>query len=194
MEKAQLLKVSQAKKSEYGDCAKFVIFTPADKNGEETDGKVKVTMNEELIQKSLALAGYNLLVTSELSMPAKDIYHAYHNLWRIEESFRIMKSELDARPIYLQKEDSIAGHFLVCYLSVLLTRLFQFKVLENSYCSEDLFEFIRGFRVAKISDTKYINLAKSTPLIKELSDRTSLPLSSYFLNLEEIKKILSHRF
>lgn len=119
VEKARLLRASQAKKSEYGDCSKYVIFTPADKKGNDTDGKVKVTMNEDLIKKSLELAGYNMLVTSEISMPAKDIYIAYHNLWRIEESFRIMKSQLDARPVYLQKEDTIVGHFLICYLAVL---------------------------------------------------------------------------
>lgn len=194
VEKAHLLKASQAKKSEYGDCAKFVIFAPADKKGNETDGTVKVTMNEAFIQKSLELAGYNLLVTSEISMPAKDIYNAYHNLWRIEESFRIMKSELDARPVYLQKEDTITGHFLIYYLSVLLTRLFQFKILKNRYSSEDLFEFIRGFRVAKIYETKYINLTKSTTFIKKLSASINLPLTSYFLNEGEIKKMLSHRF
>lgn len=66
-----------------------------------------MTMNEELIKKSLELAGYNMLVTSELSMSDKDIYEAYHNLWRIEESFRIMKSQLDARPVYLQKENTL---------------------------------------------------------------------------------------
>lgn len=194
VEKAHLLRASQAKKSEYGDCAKFVIFSPADKKGNETEGTVKVTMNEALIRKSLELAGYNLLVTSEISMSAKDIYNAYHNLWRIEESFRIMKSELDARPVYLQKEDTITGHFLICYLSVLLTRLFQFKILKNGYSSEDLFEFIRGFRVAKISETKYINLTKSGAFIKELSTKMNLPLTSYFLNKGEIKKMLSHRF
>lgn len=68
-------------------------------------------MNEELIQKSLELAGYNMLVTSEISMKDKDVYNAYHNLWRIEESFRIMKSQLDTRPVYLQKQDTIVGHF-----------------------------------------------------------------------------------
>lgn len=66
-----------------------------------------MTLNEELIKKSLELAGYNMLVTSELSMSDKDIYEAYHNLWRIEESFRIMKSQLDARPVYLQKENTL---------------------------------------------------------------------------------------
>ena len=194
IEKAKTLKACQAKKSEYGDCAKYVIFTAADKNGNETDGKVKVTMNEELINRSLELAGYNLLVTSETSMSADTIYEAYHNLWRIEESFRIMKSQLDARPVYLQKEETITGHFLICYLAVLLTRLLQFKVLGNRFCSEDLFGFIRDFRVAKISDRKYINLTRNTSFIKEFAAITKLPLTSYFLTDGQIKKMLSHRF
>lgn len=194
VEKARLLKASQAKKSEYGDSAKYVIFTTADKKGNETDGKIKVSMNEELIRKSIELAGYNMLVTSEISMSDKDVYDAYHNLWRIEESFRIMKSQLDARPVYLQKEDTIVGHFLICYLAVLLTRLLQFKILKNNYCSEELFEFIHDFRVAKISDRKYINLSRGTTFIKEFAALCNLPLTSYFLNEGEIKKMLSHRF
>lgn len=194
VEKARLLKASQAKKSEYGDSAKYVLFTTTDKKGNETDGKIKVTMNEELIRKSLELAGYNLLVTSELSMSDNAVYDAYHNLWRIEESFRIMKSQLDARPVYLQKEDTIIGHFLICYLAVLLTRLLQFKVLKNNYCSEELFEFVHDFRVAKISDRKYINLTRGSSFIKEFAAICNLPLTSYFLSDGEIKKMLSHRF
>ena len=194
VEKARLLKASQAKKSEYGDSAKYVIFTAADKQGNETDGKIKVSMNEELIKKSLELAGYNLLVTSEISMSDKDVYDAYHNLWRIEESFRIMKSQLDARPVYLQKKDTIIGHFLICYLAVLLTRLLQFKILKSNYCSEDLFDFVHDFRAAKISDRRYINLSRGTTFIKEFSTICNLPLTSYFLSEGEIKKMLSHRF
>ena len=194
VEKAKLLKASQAKRSEYGDSAKYVIFTTADKKGNDTNGKIKVTMNEDLIKKSLELAGYNMLVTSEISMADKEIYTAYHNLWRIEESFRIMKSQLDARPVYLQKKDTITGHFLICYLAVLLTRLLQFKVLKNNYCSEDLFEFVRDFRVAKISERKYINLSRGTVFIKDFASLCNLPLMSYFLSDGEIKKMLSHRF
>lgn len=135
-----------------------------------------------------------MLVTSEITMTDKDIYDAYHNFWRIEESFRIMKSQLDARPVYLQKKDTITRHFLICYLAVLLIRLLQFKVLKNNYCSEDLFEFIRDFRVVEISDRKYINLTRKTAFIKEFAEFTNLSLTSYFLSESEIKKILSHRF
>lgn len=194
IEKTKLLKASQAKRSEYGASAKYVIFTTADKKGNDTNGKIKVTMNDDLIKKSLELAGYNMLVTSEISMADKEIYTAYHNLWRIEESFRIMKSQLDARPVYLQKKDTITGHFLICYLAVLLTRLLQFKILKNNYCSEDLFEFVRDFRVAKISERKYINLSRGTVFIKNFASLCNLPLMSYFLSDGEIKKMLSHRF
>lgn len=74
------MKASQAKKSEYEDCAKYMFFTAADKNGNDTDGKIKVTMNEELIKKSVELADYNMQITSEISMSNKYIYDAYHNL------------------------------------------------------------------------------------------------------------------
>lgn len=194
IEKAKLLKASQAKKSEYGDCAKYVTFTAADKKGNDTDGSVKVKMNEKAIHNALNLAGYNMLITSEIKMSGRDICDAYHNLWRIEESFRIMKSQLDARPVYVQNEDSITGHFLICYLAVLLTRLLQFKVLKNAYCSEDLFNFIHDFRVARISENKYINLTKSSAFIKQFSGLTGLPLTSYFLKNGDIKEMLGHRF
>ena len=194
IEKARELKSSQAKKSEYGECSKYVTFVSGNKDGEETDGKIIVRMNNKAIEKSRSLAGYNLLVTSETKMNANDIYEAYHNLWRIEESFRIMKSQLDARPVYLQKKETITGHFLICYLTVLLTRIFQFKVLGNKYCSEELFNFFKGFKVAKISDKKYINMSKLSNFIIELTEKTNLPLTSYFLSDGEIKKMLSHRF
>ena len=194
VEKAKELKACHAKKSEYGECSKYVTFVSTDKNGTETEGKVMVRMNNRAIEKSRSLAGYNMLVTSETRMDSSDIYAAYHNLWRIEESFRIMKSQLDARPVYLQKQETITGHFLICYLTVLLTRIFQFKILENKYCSEELFYFFKGFRIAKISDKKYINLTKHSAFIDDLSYKTELPLNSYFLSNEEIKKMLSHRF
>ncbi len=157
-------------------------------------GKVKVEINEKAIENAKKLAGYNMIVTSEIRMTASEIYAAYHNLWRIEESFRIMKSQLDARPVFMQKQETITGHFLICYLSVLLTRLFQIYVLKDEYGTEEIFDFIHDFRVAKISDRKYINLTRSSSFIKDLTVRTGLPLTSYFLGNEDINKMLSHRF
>lgn len=194
VEKAKNLRACEAKKSEYGDSSKYVTFISTDKKGTKTAGKVKVEINEKAIENAKKLAGYNMIITSEIHMSASEIYASYHNLWRIEESFRIMKSQLDARPAYMQKQETITGHFLICYLAVLLTRLLQIHVLKDEYGTEEIFDFIHDFRVAKISDRKYINLTRSSPFIKELSSRTGLPLTSYFLGNEDINKMLSHRF
>ena len=194
VEKAKKLRACEAKKSEYGDSAKYVTFISTDKKGEKTDGKIKVELNESAIEKAKQLAGYNMIVTSETRMSASEIYAAYHNLWRIEESFRMMKSQLDARPVYLQKEDTITGHFLICYLAVLLTRLFQIYVLNDKYGTEEIFDFIRDYRVVQVSERRYINLTRRSSFIKDLTALTGLPLTSYFLGNEDINKMLSHRF
>lgn len=194
VEKAVRLRAAAAKKNEYGDCSKYVVFQPADKKGNATDGKVNVVMNEDAIAQDRMLAGYNLIVTSEADMPAVEIYAAYHNLWRIEESFKVMKSQLDARPVYLQKEDTIKGHFLVCYLSVVLLRIFQFHVLHNQFSTEDIMRFVKEFRTVKISDRKSINLTRSSAFITKLASITGLPVTSYYLTGTDIKNMLSHRF
>ena len=143
VEKAKALTVSQAKRKDYGEAGKYVNFIDNDGN------KAKTKINQEAIDKDLELAGYNLLVTSEITMSDQDIYSTYHNLWRIEESFKIMKSDLDARPVFLQKESTIKGHFLICYLTVLLERIFQFKILDNAYSTPEIFSFIKDFKVTK---------------------------------------------
>lgn len=193
VEKAKILKASQAKKSEFGECSKYVIFGCADKKGNAIDGKVKVSINRKAIDNDLKLAGFNLLVTSEIKMKADDIYSTYHNLWRIEESFKMMKSYLDARPVFLQKPASIHGHFLICYLSVLLIRLLQFKVFKNKYCTEQLINFIREFRVVKLERNNYVNITASSEFIKNLAAETGLPITNYFLNESQVEKILKYK-
>ncbi len=194
VDKAKKLRASEAKKSEYGDSSKYVTFESIDTSGNTTNKKVKVTLNEKSINEALSLAGFNLFVTSEVEFDDQYICETYHNIWRIEESFKVMKSYLDARPIFHQKEDSIKGHFTICYLSVLLMRLFQFKVLDNCYSSEELIKFFRDLRVIKVSSNQYINISKSSEFIKDISSKTKLPLQSYYLNNTQIKKVLKYRF
>lgn len=187
VDKARGLCLSKAKKDEYGECSKYVDF-------KGSDGlKASASINQNKIDEDLKLAGYNLLVTSEINMSEKDIYDTYHNLWRIEESFRVMKSDLDARPVYLQKENTIKGHFLICYLSVLLLRLFQFKVLNNKYGTPEIIRFTRNFKFIEASP-KYINISKSSSLIKDLSKLLDLPLTHYYLTERDFNKIKNFKF
>lgn len=186
IEKAKKLCYSQAKRSEYGDLGKYVDFT------DEDGVKAKASINEAMIEKELKFAGYNLLVTSETDMNDTDIYNTYHNLWRIEESFRVMKSDLDARPVYLQKENSIKGHFLICYLAVLLERILQFKILDNKYSTQQIMKFIRSFRAVK-GESKYINVTTSSQFIKDFEKITNLPLTNYYLTERQIKQIFNYK-
>lgn len=186
VEKAKSLTLSQAKRDDYGEIGKYMNFT--DGKG----GKAKVSINQEAIDKDLQLAGYNLIVTSETRMTDSDIYSTYHNLWRIEESFRIMKSDLDARPVFVQKESTIKGHFLICYLTVLLERIFQFKVLNNKYGTSEIFSFMKDFRVTEAGG-KYINTTTDSDFIEHLSEITGLPLRNYSLSETQVKSILNYK-
>lgn len=186
VEKAKALTLSQAKRNDFGEAGKYVNFT--DKDGK----KAQTSMNQDAIEKDLKLAGYNLMVTSETEMSDLDIYSTYHNLWRIEESFKIMKSDLDARPVFLQKENTIKGHFLICYLTVLLERLLQFKVLDDKYSTSDIFKFIKDFKATK-GENKYINTTTDSPIINDLAEQFHLPLTNYFLSETQIHSIFSHK-
>lgn len=186
VEKARSLTLSQAKKSDYGETGKYVNFT---------DGKGKkatVGINQDAINKDLKFAGYNLMVTSEIEMTDEDIYDTYHNLWRIEESFKIMKSDLDARPVFAQKEETIKGHFLICYITVLLERVLQFKVLENKYSTSEVFSFIKNFKATK-ADRNYINTTTYTDFINDFSNISGLPLTNYHLTETQIKSIFKYK-
>jgi len=76
--------------------------------------------------------GYYAIEVSRTDMDIEDILSAYHNLWKIEESFRIMKSTLEVRPVFHWTEKRIKGHFVVCFLSFLLERTLELMLKENN--------------------------------------------------------------
>lgn len=184
--KAYSLCLSKAKREEYGECSKYVDFKGKDGT------KANAAINKEKIEKDKALCGYNLLVTSEIHLSQEEIYSVYHNLWRIEESFRIMKSELDARPVYLKNKETIYGHFLICYLSTLLIRLLQIYELEDKYSYQELFKFMRNYYFT-VYGKKYINMATKSEFIDMLTDKTQLPLKNAILSEKQYQKILGYK-
>ena len=96
-------------REELGDSTKYVKIISKDKNGEKI--KPMVEIDKEKINEDLKYAEYNLMVTFELDMEPLQVYQTYHCLWKIEESFRITKSYLDARPVYVQKKKQSMGIF-----------------------------------------------------------------------------------
>lgn len=194
VEKAKRNQASQAKRDEYGYSAKFVTFESTDDEGQITEGKVKVSINQKAIDEALSLVGYNMIITSEVDFSAAYTISTYRNLWRIEESFRVMKTHLDAQPVHMQKEASIIGHFLICYLSVLLLRLLQFKIFEDKYSSGEIIDFIRNFKVVELSPRKYMNLTKASSFASDMSKLTNQPTTLYYLTKGQVNGIINHRF
>ncbi len=89
------------------------------------------SLNEEAIISDERFDGYYAIQTSLQDLSAEAVLEAYHTLWKIEESFRIMKSNLEVRPIFHWTEQRIKGHFVVCFLAFLLERTLEFKLKKN---------------------------------------------------------------
>ncbi len=106
---------------------------------------VKVpVVDKEKAKKDALYDGYFAIITSELDYDATKIREIYHGLWRIEESFRIMKSDFDARPIYLNKRAHIRAHFLVCFMALVILRLIQNGMGKERLSVERIAEALRG--------------------------------------------------
>lgn len=172
-------------REDLGDSAKYIRITAKDSNGKKI--KPVAEIDQTRVEEDLKYAGYNLMVTSELDMEPLQIYSAYHNLWKIEESFRITKSYLDARPVYVQKKETIYGHFLICYLSLFLLRVLEIKCFKNKVSSYDLINFMRDFRVVDRGDGTYINISRDQTVNEKIKEVTGLTnLDALYLEKTEL--------
>ncbi len=191
-EKAESLTLSGAKKSEYGETGKYVTFTSVDHDGVVGEEKAIISqLNEEKIKRDLSLAGFNMLITSETNLSAKVMYTTYHHLWRIEESFRLLKNKLQARPVYVQTENAIFGHFLINYVALLILRVLQIKVFDDKVHPHQIIDFCKNFNVTKYK-YDYFNLG-SKRVIKPFSDMLDLDLLPRILKAASIKKLFNYK-
>ena len=180
----------QSEKDAYGDSIKYVKFVTTDSNGEIV--KPFVEINDAKIEEDFTFAGYNLLVTSEIDKSAEEIYKAYHGLWRIEESFRIMKSYLEARPVYLHNKESIYGHFTICYLALLILRLLEIKVFNEELSVCDLISFIRSYNITETLEGSFINNAYKSKILDVIQKRFELSkLDNAQLKKKDVENILN---
>ncbi|WP_258361200.1 IS1634 family transposase [Moorella sulfitireducens] len=129
-------------------------------------------LDEEAIARDKQFDGYYGIQTSEKEMSAKDILDAYHNLWRIEESFRVMKSTLEVRPVFHWTERRIKGHFVICFLAFLLERTLEFKLRQagDDASPEKIREALNSLNFAEveIEGEAFFIKTRSTELSKKL--------------------------
>ena len=180
-------------REELGDAVKYVNLEAKTIEGEKV--KIATSLNKDKINEDLTFAGYNLLVTSEIDKEAREIYRAYHNLWRIEQSFRIMKTCLEARPVYVSEQETIFGHFLIVYYGLVIMRLLEFKVFDDEIPIEQLFDFIRDYRVSENYDGTYINNATDTPTYRKIKEKLGLAkLGNVYLSRKDLDLLFKTEF
>lgn len=109
----------------YG-ASKYVAELEVDgETGEVSDKRTVLAFDEERLAADEACDGYYCIVTSETGMDDDAIIEAYRGLWRIEESFKVTKSDLETRPVYVSRQDHIEAHFLTCYVALCILRVIQ---------------------------------------------------------------------
>ena len=113
-----------------------------DETGEIIESKSKLSINEDFINEQSLFDGYYVIVTSELDKSNEEIRKIYHGLWQIEDTFKVTKSTLESRPVYVHKEDHIKAHFLTCFISLVIARLLE-KKLNHQYSINKILDSLR---------------------------------------------------
>ena len=146
-------------------------------------------VDEERIAADEAMDGYYCIVTSEQDMDDREVIDAYRGLWRIEESFRVMKGDLGARPVYCSTESHIRTHFLVCYVALLAMRLMQLDT-GRKYSAAQISEALAGV-TGHLADRNLYLFDYRTDLTDELAGAVGIDLSRQVLTRGQIRSIMA---
>lgn len=174
------------KSTSYGP-AKYVKNLKFDKKTGEIleDAKEHLYLDEELIKEEAKLDGYYAIVTSEYRETDNRILEIYRNLWQIEESFKITKSDLKSRPVYLSREDRIKTHFMVCFLSLLIIRILQHR-LGRIYSSSAILKSLKDCTCCHTSQNVYV-LQYYDEILQAIGADLNIDFNYKYLTSKEIK-------
>mgnify|MGYP001625391320 FL=1 len=177
------------KKNCYG-ASKYVKHLVFDKNtGEIIEAKSQLSLDEDKIAEEEKLDGYYAIVTSEMEKTDSEIIDIYRGLWRIEETFKITKSELDDRPVYVSTKEHIEAHFLTCYLALVLSRVLQHK-LDKKYSVGKILESLSKCNCSNYHENYYLFDYFDT-VLKDIGNILNINFALKNRTLQDIKKILS---
>ena len=177
------------------------------KTGEVIKTKKVVVFLEEKLKKYKETLGFYSIVTSEIEEETREIINRYHGLSRIEDSFRIIKSDLEGRPIYVWTEEHIKAHFLICFIALTIIRIIQYKILkyenkstlnvdgwEQGITAEKLKEELNKFNADHFYD-EYYKISEITEEINRIlkSNKEDFEFNDYTMNeIKELRKVINH--
>ena len=150
------------------DPARFIKMTNTTADGEAAEEKY-YSIDQEKVDNESMYDGYYAVCTDLVDDDIKDILAVSEGRWEIEESFRIMKTDFEARPVYVRREDRIRAHFLICYMALLLFRLLE-KKLKSSYTASRIIDTLREYKLLKINGFGYLPEYTRTDLTDRLHD------------------------
>lgn len=180
---------SYTRATSYG-AAKYVKKVEYDKEtGEILTASSVLEIDENIIREEEAFDGYYVLLTSEMEESDDKIIDIYRGLWRIEESFKITKSELDARPVYVWTKEHIEAHFLTCFVALTMARILELKTA-HKYSIGKLLESLSQAQCT-LAQQNYYLFDYYDEVLKDIGIALNIDFSKRIRTLGEIKKVLA---
>lgn len=175
-------------KCNQNDFKRFIKKTNITKDGEIAEKKV-LSLNTDTIQKEEKFDGFYGVCTN-LDDEPEEIIKVNQRRWEIEESFRIMKSEFKARPVYLSRDDRITAHFTTCFLSLVILRFLE-KMLDEKYTSSEIIDTLKNMNMQKNFDCSYEPIYTRTDLTDNLHEKFGFRTDYEILQESRLKKFLT---
>jgi len=188
-EKMIALKNAKKQRKNPNDPARFVKVTSVTDDGEIAQKKL-YSLDEEAIEKEAFYDGFYAVCTNLIDDSVKDIISVSEGRWKIEESFRIMKTDFESRPVYVSREDRIRAHFLTCYLALLIYRILEKKV-GNGFTSDEIIYTLRDYNLLKVNGEGYIPEYRRTPLTDRLHEVFGFRTDTEIVPTRKLKSIIA---
>lgn len=185
-QKAMNNKNFKLEKCNQNDYKRFITKTAVTKDCEVADNNV-LSLNTKQIEKEEQYDGFYGVCTN-LDDNAEEIIKINQRRWEIEESFRIMKSEFKARPVYLSRDDRITAHFTTCFLALVLHRYLE-KELEEKYTATQIIDTLRNMNLIKHNEDGYIPVFTRTDITDDLHKRFDFRIDYEIVNKKNLKNI-----
>ena len=190
IERAQKLinNPSSANRNRQNDPKRFIKSTSVTNDGEVADKKI-LTLNQSAIELESAFDGFYAVCTT-LEDDISEIIKVNKRRWEIEESFRILKSDFKARPVYLKRDDRIKAHFTTCFLALLIYRILEHK-LNGKFTSSQIINTLRNMNLRNLEGVGFIPTYTRTPITNALHTNFNFRTDTEITTLKEMKKILN---
>ena len=184
----KMLETGNAKKNRKNpnDPARFIGKMAVTKDGEAAD--IKQYLDEDKIAEEAQYDGLYAVCTDLLDDEVSDILKVSEARWQIEECFRIMKTDFSARPVYLQDENRIKAHFLICFLALIIYRYLE-KKLDLRYTCEELLDTLKGMNFAEIQEQGFIPLYKRETITDALHEVCGFRTDYQFITKSKMRTI-----